>query len=180
MPDWGPGFAVVRELMPSASMESRVTGSSRRRAESLEDRVPPLSFPSQACPEWIHRVPQWCEFLDVWWAIIRLSELSPVPSRSKERSLRVFYLLPWVVFAAGVFGSWRKPMFWVQCPHLVPQAAFSLESWRCSFPLLFCVPHPGERPVGHAEEREGLGNPVQPGGKPWEYRLNPRVDLLSY
>ena len=34
--------------------------------------------------------------------------------------------------------------------------------------------------MGHAEEREGLGNPVQPGGKHWEYLLSGRVDLLSY
>lgn len=37
--------------------------------------------------------------------------------------------------------------------------------------------------MGHVEEREALGNPFQPGGKPWEYLLNPlngRVDLLSY
>lgn len=37
--------------------------------------------------------------------------------------------------------------------------------------------------MGHAAEREGLGNPGQPGGKHWEYLLNPlsgRVDLLSY
>ncbi|MXQ81535.1 hypothetical protein E5288_WYG006048 [Bos mutus] len=32
----------------------------------------------------------------------------------------------------------------------------------------------GKLQVGHAEEREGLGNPVQPGGKHWEYLLSGR------
>lgn len=49
---------------------------------------------------------------------------TPVPSRPKKRSLRVFYLLPWVVFAAGVLGSWRKPTFECSALTLLPKQLF--------------------------------------------------------
>ena len=35
---------------------------------------------------------------------------TPVASRSKKKSLRL-YLLPWMVFAADVLGSWWTPTF---------------------------------------------------------------------
>ena len=91
---------------------------------------------------------------------------TPVPSRSKKRSLRVFYLLPWVVFAAGVFGSWRKPTFECNAFTLFPKQLFHLRVEdalsRCCFVSLIQV----RGRWATLRRGRGLGTRFSPAGSP--------------
>lgn len=117
-------------------MESRVSGSSRQRAESPRGASASALLSKPGLPEWSSLCVLVVRILGCLMGHSQLSRYQWLQDRRK--SLRLYLLrgwslrpCPWFVVDTGV---------WLRCPQLIPQAAFSSKTWKYSFPLLSCVP----------------------------------------